>query len=228
MRGKKSATTATKAEQLKWRKQMYELWHQWLQLSNEEDWADFVQDEYREAKAVPFDVWWDKYWRRTSISVEDYAFTPINTVEEFIESNTYPYDKYDFDERIFRIGFSAPKHVLRKVFDQLIEQFHTTNLKTGHEYEDYSMTGVILVKPPTERFVTTVRTILKVYKERRDFPDKKLYEIGHDVGLNKKKGGQFDDQKQLMAITVSRYLKWGEEIAAQLTVGEFPYYNMPK
>ena len=45
---------ATKAEQLKWRKQMYELWHEWLLLSDEEEWADFVRDEYREAKAVPF------------------------------------------------------------------------------------------------------------------------------------------------------------------------------
>lgn len=233
MRGKKSATTAaTKAEQLKWKKQMYELWHEWLQLSDEKDWADSVRAGYREAKDASFDVWWDRYGERTSNSkaVEDYAFTPINTVEEFNESNTYPYDKYDFGERIFRVGFSVPKHVLHKRLDQLIDEFHT-NHETGHQFEDLSPIGmsvVQLVKPPTKRFVTAVRTILKVYKARLEFPEKKLYEIGHEVELKIGKGSRFDDQKQLMAITVSRYLKWGEEIAAQLTVGEFPYYNMPK
>lgn len=227
MSGEKSAAK-TKAEQLKWRKQMYELWHEWLQLSDEKDWDDYVRDEYREAKAVSFDVWWDKYWKRTLMGREDYAFMPVNTVEEFNESIEVQRAFGELNERIYIIGFSAPKHVLRKALEKLIEEFHTTNLKTGHQFEDYSMTRVALVKPPTKRFVTTVRTILDIYKEWLNSPEKKLYEIGFDVGLNKEKGGQFDDKKQLMSITVSRYVKWGHEITAQLTVGEFPYYNMPK
>ena len=91
------------------------------------------------------------------------------------------------------------------------------------------MSVVELVKHPTERFVTTVRTILKVYKARLEFPKKKLYEIGYEIEeINKNVGASADDPKQLVAITVSRYLKWAEEITAQLAVGEFPYYNMPK
>lgn len=220
-------------EQMEWRKQMYELWHQWLQLSEEKDWADSVRKGYSEAKAVPFDVWWDKHGSGTTgeMAVEDYAFTPINTVDEFNESNTYPYDKYDFDERIFRIGFSVPKHVLHKRLDQLIDEFHT-NHETGHRFEDLSlisMSVVELVKHPTERFVTTVRTILKVYKARLEFPAKKLYEIGYELEeINKNVGSTADDTKQLVAITVSRYLKWADEITAHLAGGVFPYYNMPK
>lgn len=220
-------------EQMEWRKQMYELWHQWLQLSEEKAWADSVRKGYSEAKAVPFDVWWDKHGSGTTgeMAVEDYAFTPINTVDEFNESNTYPYDKYDFDERIFRIGFSVPKHVLHKRLDQLIDEFHT-NHETGHRFEDLSpisMSVVELVKHPTERFVTTVRTILKVYKARLEFPAKKLYEIGYELEeINKNVGSTADDTKQLVAITVSRYLKWADEITAHLAGGVFPYYNMPK
>ena len=82
MRGKRS-TAATKAEQMKWREQMYELWHEWLQLSDEKDWPDHARDGFRKAKAVPFNVWWDKYWKRASLAIEDFAFTPLNTVEEF-------------------------------------------------------------------------------------------------------------------------------------------------
>ena len=128
-------------------------------------------------------MWWDKHWKRTLTGVEEYAFTPINTVEELIQSNCYPYDEYDLGERIYRIGFSVPKHVLRKKLEKLIEEFHPTNLKTGHQYEDSSTAGevVVIVKPPTKRFVTAVQTILKVYKERLNFPDKKLYDIGFDL-----------------------------------------------
>lgn len=229
MRGKRKSVV----EQMEWRKQMYELWHQWLQFSKEEDWADSISEGYRAAKAMTFDVWWDKHWRGTygSGAVEDYAFTPINTVDEFNESNTYPYDEYDFGERIFRIGFSVPKHVLHKRLDQLIDEFHT-NHETGHKPEDLSpiaMSVVELVKYPTKRFVTTVRTILKVYKARLKFPKKKLYEIGYEIEeINKNVGSSADDPKQLVAITVSRYLKWADEIKAQLAVGMFPYYNMPK
>ena len=74
----------------------------------------------------------------------------------------------------------------------------------------------------------TVRTILKVYKQWVNFPGKKLYEIGFDVGLNRERGGRFDNKKQLMAITVSRYVKWGDEIIAGLSFGEFPRYNMSR
>ena len=211
------------------RREMYELWHQWLKMSDEAEWDESCREGYIEARRLSFDGWWNKYRLRTDPmnNLFDYAFTPITTVEEFNESNCYPYGVHDFDERIFRIGFSLQKHVLHKALDRLIDQFHT-NHATGHKFEEFPSVCVELVKPPTERFIKTVRTILKVYQERQHSPEKSLYEIGISAGLSDSKGGPHDDKKQLLAITISRYLKWADEIAAQLTVGEFPHYNMRK
>lgn len=209
----------------------YKLWRDWLLETKEEDWqkGDYVE-EYKQILSMPFQEWWDKNKRRVAnIGYSEYAFIPINSVEDF---NEYA------GERIFMVGFSTPKHILHEELEKLIDQFHK-NHEAGHD-SDYlgGIRSMAWNRKPTKRTVDTVGLILKVYKQTQKMERKnsevRLYEIGKELKLRNRVSERIKkenailhghNEKELMSITVSRYLRWAGEIKAQLTVGEFPYYN---
>lgn len=215
-----------------WTKEMYSLWHKWLCKSEESEWAEGLEAEYSQAKAMNFEDWWKLMHQKAQlIGYDQLVFDEIQTVDQFKHENCYPHDESTFSSRIFRIEFWAPKHILHEELDKLIDLYHRDH-ETGHQNIGISNLSFSLEKKPTKRFVSTVETIWKVYEmaegwregRRTKFNGLSLTEIGRACGL-RTKGSQFDDQGQLMAQTVSRYIYWGKQIAKHLLIGEFPVYN---
>lgn len=215
-----------------WTKEMYRLWHNWLGVSDESLWADDLKAEYAQAKSMLFENWWGlMHEKARPIHYGEHVFEEIQTVEHFKQDNCYPHDEYTFSSRIFRIEFWASKHVLHEELDKFIKLYHRDH-ETGHEGTALTNLQLTLTKKPTKRFVTTVETIWRVYElaegwrnERRaKYRSPSLDEIGMKCGL-RVKGSQYDDSRQLMAQTVSRYIKWGRQVAEHLNIGEFPIYN---
>lgn len=217
-------------------KRFYELWRKWLEATDREDWVngDYIA-EYDKLLSVTFDVWWERNKRRVAnIGYSEYAFIPIKGVDDFNEYS----DTEEVSEHIFMIGFSTPKHILHAELDKLIDQFHK-NHKAGHD--SLFLGGIRSMfwnRKPTKRTVDTVQLIFDVYMKylsmKQENEHVSLYEIGKALKLRNKFSDKVraDNQllyehteQELMASTVSRYLKWAHEIRGQLCGGEFPYFN---
>jgi hypothetical protein len=230
----RSAKRKTAVQEKDWTKEMYSLWHKWLCKSDESEWSDDVKNDYAKAKSMPdFDDWWALMHKDAQpIGYDELVFEEIQTVEHFNSDNSYPHDESNFSSRIFRIEFWAPKHILHEQLDMLIALYHRDH-ESGHQNIGISNLSFTLEKKATKRFVTTVETIWKVYEMAEGWRDDRRYkadgpslaEIGRKCGL-RANGDQFDNPNQLMAQTVSRYIKWGRQIAEHLLIGEFPVYNL--
>jgi hypothetical protein len=175
--------------------------------------------QFGNVHALTFDEWWARYSSKLFGGPPPYTDQLIKTVEEFVywggdepDSMTVIFNKY------------APKSMLRKAFNRLLEEQIPTELGP-RVHEDLSYNYTIDSRINTYAMDLTLK-VYKIWKEEQSKPEKErmsLYQIGCAAEVpNENSEDNKTDPKQIMRTKVLRYVANARGIIANVEKGFFP------
>jgi hypothetical protein len=123
-----------------------------------------------------------------------------------------------------QVPLNLPIRSLKQRFDALLKKHHQGRQGIRHARSSHAKYPVI-----GQPNVNALMTTLKVYDYRQAHPEMSLWQIGmildqfKSFDPNKREGKQDgNDEKNIMAATVSRYLRKAEAMITNAGIGRFP------
>ena len=176
--------------------------------------------DFGDIHSVEFKDWWTTDDRGAQLFAEPRAEHHVQVVSKISE------EEAAYDEIIFvKVPLNFSKKILKRDFARLLAKHHFG--ERGHRYARESSAKYEVVGQPN---INALRTTLQVYDYRKLHPELKLWEIARDLKLfHFEQMPQPDDlpetisdKKNLLAATVSRYLRKAETMIDNVGRGRFP------
>jgi len=201
---------------------VYFLWFEFLKRSEkyrlccerggEGDLSDIYAD-FGDIYNVDFKTWWQKDSRGARLFAEESGTDSMRIIRGEDELNL----SEDVLNVCIPLDYSS-KFIHTKLRKMLVAAGHT-----GKKGEKFNKISTAKYKVVGRVDVNSLKKMLAVFDARRDYPDMKLYEISRmcKVGSWWKKE-DCSDQRNILATTVTRYSRKGENVILAVEKGEFP------
>lgn len=180
--------------------------------------ADLYKD-FGDVRGDSFKDWWAKDARGANLFAEPPAEYSIQVMEKG-QSAIDPAEVF-----VISIPLYLPKKLILRRFKELLDERHKG--KRGHQLAKRSKARYQVKGQPN---IPAIKQALEVYDFKKANPKMKLWEIGNAIPKlqmgNKIKAGDTEseiaDKKNVLAATVSRYLRRAEESIQNTEKGMFP------
>lgn len=180
--------------------------------------ADLYQD-FGDVRGDNFKAWWTENSRGVNLFAEPRAndsVRALETAEPALDSNEY---------LTISLPLLFPKRFLQKEFKKLLALHHKG--RRGYQNAKKSQAKYRIKGQPN---IPAIKQALEVYDFWLAHPEMKLWEIGNALPrfqMTSKIGSDDSDSttvhnKNILAVTVSRYLKRAKKSIASTSMGVFP------
>jgi len=175
--------------------------------------------DFGDVRGDSFKNWWTRDGRGVNLFAEPQAEYSIRVMEKG-QSAIDPTEAFTIS-----IPLYLPKKLILRRFKELLDERHKG--KRGHQLAKRSKARYQVKGQPN---IPAIKQALEVYDFKKANPKMKLWEIGNAIPKlqmgNKIKAGDTEseiaDKKNVLAATVSRYLRRAEESIQKTTLGKFP------
>lgn len=177
-----------------------------------------LYEDFGDVHTTDFKTWWKE--RAVALFSEPEKEKLFALIEDQI-----PQEDIDNPNLLFiQVPLNLPIRTLKQRFDGLLKKYHQGKQGIRHARSSHAKYPVI-GQPHTYALMTT----LKVYDYRQEHPEMSLWQIGmildqfKSFDPNKRNGQQEgNDEKNVMAATVSRYLRKADVMIHNVGQGRFP------
>ncbi|BEI33214.1 hypothetical protein [Polynucleobacter sp. HIN5] len=175
--------------------------------------------DFGDVRGDSFKNWWTKDGRGVNLFADPQAEYSIRVMEKG-QSAIDPAEAFTIS-----IPLYLPKKLILRRFKELLDERHKG--KRGHQLAKRSKARYQVKGQPN---IPAIKQALEVYDFKKANPKMKLWEIGNAIPKlqmgNKIKAGDTEseiaDKKNVLAATVSRYLRRAEVSIQNTTLGKFP------
>ncbi|WP_332751852.1 hypothetical protein [Hydrogenophaga sp.] len=202
----------------------YRCWHACLERSDRSKWSKEVERDFTDAHGLPFDEWWEKTKENFEKLPRDTLYV-LESAEDFDGTSSHGL----LHEIVVLINLETPKVELMAALQKLLNNHHKG--KRGRPKPEQFSEWHVQGRPRTK----AIFKALEVYDTAAKRSDLTLWQIGvvcnaslvHVAKKSTKKGTPkredfSDEQRRVLASTVSRYLKRANELIAGVEKGVFP------
>jgi hypothetical protein len=211
-----------------WQGSVYYWWWAYLRMNadyiacceaNGEGVMSSLYQDFGDVRADDFKAWWSEGSRAIRLFAEPAA----EAVVRELEMGEPAPDQANLLTLMFPLNL--PKRHLQKRFNELLKKHHT-----GKQGVQYAKSSKAKYKFEGQPNVPALKLAMKVYKERLNNPNMKLWEIGNLMPgvIKNQKLKDSDDQytkeqkKKVLAASVSRYIRRAQESIERVGRGLSP------
>ena len=211
-----------------WEDTIYFLWWNYLKRSDEyiqtcaqggEGSLAALYKDFGDIRGDGFKAWWGSDSRGLTLFAEPRANSTLQVITP-AEVNLL-----EGDQLLISVPLNLPKKFLLERFRKVLAEYHDG--KVGHQYAKKSLAKYKFEGQPN---IKGLQTALKVYDYLKEYPDKKLWEVGKILPqfqmelleYEKKGEAPMYDFKRTIESTVSRYNRKAKQSIKNVALGVFP------
>ena len=223
-----------------WERSVYYWWYEYLKRNNDyrltcenggKGKLAGLYEEFGDVYASNFKDWWTEDGRGVKLFAEPVVNHDLIELTQPLTAD----DLSNPDLIYLQVPKNLPKRYLKQQFDKIIRKYHSG--KRGDTYARRKRQGDFKerYKVQGQPNIPALRIALSVHDYRKEHPELTLYQIGKDLKLFQKEQlvlptdfrKDASDKRNVVAATVSRYLRVARNMIDNVALGKFPDAKKP-